>query len=122
MNPKYKNSFFVKKYFGKYIDFYMKEPENLSIKGKFFRVIDNPIRLEERLKRIEPWGQTKLIVNEIGDISDLTELDRRLMDVWSELRTIDLLAMEGFKEIKKVKERADLVARCQDNSFAFQVK
>lgn len=90
-------------------------------KGHFVKAACSPDALERRLQRIEHLGLTSRILAEVGEIGDPVELDRRLMDVWAELRTLDQLLREGYSDIEKVTETADFTA-CRDNQkTAFQV-
>jgi len=113
----------VKKYFGKYIGQLVEAllDEN-PYEGRFAKAAFEPQALERRLQRIEETGQTSRIVSEVGELQDPIELDRRLMDAWAELRTICQLCKEGFGNISKVTEIADLTATRGDEKFAFQVK
>jgi len=112
----------TKSYFGNYLGLLISAMQDNLFEGRFVKAAFYPEALEKRLQRIESIGQTSRIVSEVGEIQDPTELDRRLMDAWAELRTISQLCKEGFGNIRKVTETADLTATCKDEKFAFQVK
>lgn len=112
----------VRQYFGKHLSLLIKMSlKKNSYEGRFIRSAFEPEVLEKRLQRIERVGQTSRIVSEVSGIQDAGELDRRLMDAWAELRTISQLCKEGFSNINKVTETADLTATRGDEKFAFQV-
>jgi hypothetical protein len=77
--------------------------------------------LETRLGKVEGLGLTQAIVNEVGDTDDAQELDRRLMDAWAEVRTLDQLQREGFTDIQKVRDIADFTAEQDGVRHAVQV-
>lgn len=113
----------TKKYFGGYLYILIKaQLEGTPFEGRFVRAAFQPQALEERLQRIEGFGQTRAIVSEAGEIQDPIELDRRLMDAWAELRTISQIGKEGFDNISKIAEIADLRATRGDEKYAFSVK
>jgi hypothetical protein len=113
----------VKRYFGKYlellIDALIADP---PFEGRFVHAAFDPESLENLLNQIESVHQTDLIIREVGQISDPIILDDRLMAAWAELRTIKQLLKEGFSDIRKVKDVADLTAIRDGRKFAFQVK
>lgn len=144
LHSHYLDCHLVNKYFGGHIKALNDAHSIVPYSGRFFLLAENSANFEGRLARIEKWGQTSSIIREVGGLSKLEslvkaislkdgnsvknlkdfceELDRRLMDAWAELRTIDLLAMEGFTKIEKVIETADFIACCQTTKYAFQVK
>jgi hypothetical protein len=112
----------VKRYFGRYLS---QLGEGLSAgiltEGRFVRIAFAPQQLEIRLQALEPLGQTPAIVAEVGEVQDVVELDRRLLNAWAELRTIHQLRKESFADIHKEREVADLTATQQGKSYVFQV-
>ncbi|MBI1282068.1 MAG: hypothetical protein GC179_28335 [Anaerolineaceae bacterium] len=111
----------VQQYFGKYLlqlDLGFKETGFFS---RFLNVHYSPDSLEKRLKTIEHLGLTRSIINEIGHIQNLKELDKRLQNAWAELRFVDQIHREGFKDIHKFTEVADFTATQNSNAYAFQV-
>lgn len=107
---------FVQKYFGKYLE----ELAGAQPNGRFIQVINNPKRLEQRLRKLEPKLMHSILA-EVGDNVDVNLLDDRLMNAWAELRTISQLQKEGFTQIGKVYKTADFVARLLDKDYAIQV-
>lgn len=121
----YESSDLVNKYFAEYLRRLVAARENArnggNHEGRFIRAAYAPEALERRLQQIEHLGLTQKVLTEVGDIGDPIELDRRLMDVWAELRTLDQLLREGYTDIEKVTKIADFTA-CRDNQkMAFQV-
>lgn len=114
----------VSQYFGKYLTQLTKalESDKAYQKKRFVFVFDNPDSLEARLQRIDGLGLTRRIVDEVGDIRNPNELDGRLLDAWAEIRVVDQLLKEGFSDIAKVTETADLKAKSGERYYAFQVK
>ncbi len=119
----YENSLLVHRYFSHYLEMLVAAHENArsDIEGRFVRAVFFPEALERRLQRIEHLGLTSSILAEVGEIGDSTELDRRLMDVWAELRTLDQLLREGYTDIEKVTKVADFIAVRDQQKTAFQV-
>lgn len=78
-------------------------------------------RLEHRLERIGNTSALRLIIQEIGNITQRDEFDRRLKDAWAEIRVIDQLTRERFIDIAKVTVSADFVARRFSRRYAIQV-
>ena len=111
----------VQKYFGKYLMQLLIADQENPFEGHFINAAFYPDDLEKRLAKIECVGQTQAILNEVGEISDSGKLDKRLIDAWAELRFIDQSHREGFSEIHKVTETADLVAQKDEIYYAFQV-
>lgn len=113
----------VRKYFGKHLRSLVRaliaEP---PYEGRFVQAAFYPEGLESLLSRIERANQTGAIVHEVRGIDDPQILDDRLMAAWAELRTIKQLLKEGFTDIRKVRDVADLTAIRDDRKFAFQVK
>lgn len=109
-------------YFGahlrKLLGFLQTDP---SFAGKFVLHAFYTEALEARLQRIEELGQTQAIVNEVGDADRAGELDRRLMDAWTEIRMLDQLQREGFREIRKTTQTMDFTAERNVVRYAFQV-
>lgn len=112
----------VNQYFGKSLRKLARalEAGELS-KARFVFAAYRPADLEKRLKRLEPLGQTRAIADEVVNVKNPDELDRRLMDAWAELRVLDQLRREGFTEIEKVKEIADFTGRRGNHCYAVQV-
>ena len=77
--------------------------------------------LEKRLQRLEPLGVIEPILAEIGNEGNAYQLNERLQDAWAELRTADQLRKEGFQDIQKVTEIADLTATKDGQNYAVQV-
>lgn len=119
----YENSLLVRTYFSTYLELLVAAHENASsdIEGRFVKAAFSPEALERRLQRIEHLGLTSRILAEVGEIGDPVELDRRLTDVWAELRTLDQLLREGYTDIEKVTTTADFIARRDSQKTAFQV-
>ncbi|MDD5368152.1 MAG: hypothetical protein PHQ40_03625 [Anaerolineaceae bacterium] len=111
----------LKKYFLRYLKRLIEARENNEFAGRFYLYAMDPDTFESRLARIEHLGQTQAIVSEVGDIDEPSELDRRLLDVWAEIRVLDQLYREGFTSIQKVRVVADYTALKCSRSFAFQV-
>lgn len=112
----------VKKYFRLHLDHLVKAQATSILKnGKFVRYADDSTQLEARLERIEPLGLTGLILAEVND-ADPVVLDRRLVDAWAELRVVDQLHKEGFTNLNKVIQTADLTGMKDGQNYAFQVK
>jgi len=113
----------VRQYFGKHLQRLVTALlEESPAEGRFVKAAFEPQALEQRLQGIELLGQTSRIVSEVGEIQDPIELDRRLLDAWAELRTISQISKEGFDNISKVTEIADLRATRGDEKIAFSVK
>ena len=68
-------------------------------------------RLEHRLERIGNTPALGLLIQEMGNIKQRDEFDRRLQDAWAEIRVVDQLMRERFIDIEKVTVSADFVAR-----------
>lgn len=118
----YLHSSLVLRYFCEYLmQLLIAQIKNDRYDGYFVKVAYSPDNLEQRLQKIDPLGLTKNIVDEVGNIADPIELDRRLMDAWAELRVADQLQREGYYDIQKVTEIADFVAMREEHQFAFQV-
>lgn len=119
----YEHSFLVHGYFSNYLELLVTARGNATsdTEGCFAKAAFSPDALERRLQRIEHLGLTSRILAEVGEIGDPVELDRRLMDVWAELRTLDQLLREGYTDIEKVTEVADFIAVCDQQKAAFQV-
>jgi len=83
----------------------------------------DPERLEARLKRISGLAIMKKIFAEanLDCIPDAGELDRRLADLWAELRTVDQLNREGFTNIQKHGSHYDFDAILENALYAIQV-
>jgi hypothetical protein len=84
-------------------------------------VFDDQQRLEHRLKNVQNTVAFQTMFQEIGNVTDPDELDRRVLDAWAEIRTIDQLLRERFIDISKVRTPADLVARYMSQLYAIQV-
>lgn len=111
----------TKKYFGKYLGHLLTALQETQFEEHFVQAAFVPYDLEKRLEKIESLGLTKAIVAEVGNINDPQELDKRLVDAWAEIRVIDQLLREDFENIRKKKAIADLLARKDCRSYAFQV-
>jgi dipeptidyl aminopeptidase/acylaminoacyl peptidase len=112
----------AQKYFGNYLSRLVQAILIEEFDGRFVRAAFFPEKLENRLRSIEPLGQTAAILSEIGNIQDAHTLDARLLDALAELQTISQLHREGFIEINKVNAIADLTATRTHKAYAFQVK
>jgi hypothetical protein len=112
----------IEKYFGDYLRRLLTAAKQTEYGGRFYLAAYITETLENRLMRIEGLDLTQSILNEVGEIDDAEELDKRLMDAWAEIRVLDQLNIEGFTNIQKVKEVADFTAECNVSSYAFQVK
>lgn len=112
----------VDRYFG---DFLRKlaaiRQSNPDYEGHFVHHAFYSEALERRLWKVEELRLTQSIVDEVGDTDDAHELDKRLMDAWAEIRTLDQLQREGFSRIGKVGQTADFTADCDGLQYAFQV-
>ncbi len=112
----------TRQYFGKYLSqLLVALIEGEKFDEHFVNCTFEPDNLEKRLRKIEYLGQTKSIVAEVGDISDPDILDKRLSNVWAEIRVIDQLLREGFSDIQKVRETSDFIAQLQGQNYAIQV-
>ena len=78
-------------------------------------------RLEHRLERIGNTPALGLLIQEMGNIKQRDEFDRRLQDAWAEIRVVDQLMRERFIDIEKVTVSADFVARQFSRCYAIQV-
>lgn len=107
---------FVQKYFGKHLE---KLRRAQSI-GCFIQVVNNPNRLEQRLRKLEP-KLINSILAEVGDKTNINLFDDRLMNAWAEIRVVSQLQKEGFTKIEKVRETADFTACSLDKDYAIQV-
>lgn len=112
----------TRKYFGNYLGLLVAAMQDDLFEGFFVKAAFHPEALEKRLKKIESIRQTSRIVSEVGEIRDPIELDRRLLDAWAELKTISQINREGFDNISKITEIADLTATRGDEKIAFSVK
>jgi hypothetical protein len=112
----------VNRYFGDYLrklaGVRQTDPE---YKGYFGDHAFHSQALEKRLQKVEILGLTQAIVDEVGDTDNAQELDRRLMDAWAEVRTLDQLQREGFTNLRKVRDIADFTALLGDLQYAIQV-
>jgi hypothetical protein len=110
----------IEQYLGNHIRRLQAEPPE---KGNFVYLFSrgDPGRLERRLQRTCKTDAFQTIFREIGSIEDPGELDRRMLDAWAEIRTIDQLVRERFIDIRKVKTPADLVARYMSQVYVVQV-
>jgi hypothetical protein len=119
----YEHSSLVHRYFSNDLELLVtaRGSATSDTKGRFVKAACSPDALERRLQRVEHLGLTSRILAEVGEIGDPIELDRRLMDVWAEIRVLDQLLREGYTRIEKVTEIADFVAHRCEHSVAFQV-
>ena len=113
----------VQRHFGNYLGLLVNAllQEN-PYEGRFVRAAFYPDALEKRLQYLEVIAQTRHIVNEVGDVQDPIELDRRLMDAWAELRAMSQIKKEDFDNINKITEIADFTATRGSEKVAFSVK
>lgn len=107
---------FTQKYFGKYLEKLLKSQS----KGRFIQVANNPNRLEQRLRKLDP-KLIDSILAEIGNNIEVNLLDDRLMNAWAELRAVSQFQKEGFTNIEKVRETADFIACLAEKEYAIQV-
>jgi len=113
------NSFpLIERYFGESIRRLQVTPPR---RGRFVYLYSqgDPDRLEARLKRTHMTLSFQTIFDEVGIITDTSELDRRLVDAWAEIRVIDHLLKEGFTDIRKESSIADMTAKMHDLCYYY---
>ena len=114
----------VRKYFGRYLGQLLKALQDDPFDELFTVYAFHPQGLERRLEilgALDPPVHIDSLVSEIGHIQDPRELDGRLVNLLAELRLIGQIALEGFSDIQKVTEVADIVAEREGTGYAFQV-
>lgn len=110
----------IKKFFGCLIEARLEQSGFLA-SPIVSAIFDELQRLEHRLENVQNTAAFQTIFQEIGDITDPDELDRRMLDAWAEIRVVDQLLREGFIDVSKVKTPADFVARYMSQLYAVQV-
>jgi hypothetical protein len=110
----------IKKFFGCLIEARL-EQRGFLASPIVSAIFDDRQRLEHRLENVQNAAAFQTIFQEIGDITDPDELDRRMLDAWAEIRVVDQLLREGFIDVSKVKTPADFVARYMSQLYAVQV-
>ena len=123
IEPEFKEKYpLVFKYFGEYLALLLSYQHHQSVgKVRFLYVLNRPERLERRLSEIVSLDIIQSIVDEVGNPKTIAELDERLVNAWAEIRTVSQLQKEGYVNIKKVREIADLTAVRGGTKYAFQV-
>jgi hypothetical protein len=117
----------IDKYLGDYVRCLSQKPPDAKPLGevRFWDIFDRdqPERLERRLERTHNTEAFETIFQEIGNISDSDELDRRLVAAWAEVRVLDQLLCEKFIDIRKAKDMisVDFVGRRTNQLYAIQV-
>jgi len=113
----------VEKYFSGVIRTQLEQKEGVLARSILSAVFDEQQRLEHRLENVHKTSGFQAIFQEMGKIEDHPdELERRMLDAWAEIRVIDQLIRDGFPDVhKKVEVGADLVAHCNNQSYAIQV-
>lgn len=94
--------------------------QDAQSKGRFIQILNNPRRLELRLRELEP-KLTESILAEVGHNTDINQLDNRLVNAWAEIRVASQLQKEGFTKIKKTRDVVDFTARLFGKDYAIQV-
>lgn len=110
----------MEKYFGSHIRARLAQTGFLA-SPILSAVFDDEHRLERRLQNVQGTLAFDVIFQEIGEITDPAELDRRLLDAWAEIRVIDQLIRDGFVHLRKVETPADLLGRYGSQEYAVQV-
>jgi len=111
----------VNEYFGTFLRMLVESFKSNPYEGRFLLAASYTTMLEDRLVRIEPLELTNAIIKEVGNHKNPKDLDKRLLDAWAELRTLDQLQIEGFSNIQKVAVIADFYAQQNGQQYAIQV-